>query len=246
MTRRPCWLAGAVALTGLQITVPVDAQSLVEVARLAQVARSRTTGAVRTYTQEDFPPSDRLASRQRLRRATDERYRTRLAAALKRERHLERRLREARATRTPAGRRTRNVADEQARPDKAHGGGETGGGIPLESPTGARRARCSTSASRCDAPRPPIADATDAVGRDAGAPNLTPRQLRLTSAAAQSPRDQRRRGGRPRATDTRNRAAPCTMWHQGSRLRGSGLARRLADTDSRWETPTEGQSCRDR
>jgi hypothetical protein len=131
MTRRPCWLAGAVALTGLQITVPVDAQSLVEVARLAQVARSRTTGAVRTYTQEDFPPSDRLASRQRLRRATDERYRTRLAAALKRERHLERRLREARATRTPAGRRTRNVADEQARPDKAHGGGETGGGIPL-------------------------------------------------------------------------------------------------------------------
>jgi hypothetical protein len=134
MTRRQCWLAGAAALTGLLISMPgeVDAQSLVEVARLAQLARSRTAGPVRTYTQEDFPPSDRLASRRQPRRAIDARYRALLDAALKRERDLERRLRETRATRTQSAAPARNVLDEpKTRLDETHGGGGTEGGIPL-------------------------------------------------------------------------------------------------------------------
>lgn len=132
MTRRQCSVAGAVALTGLQIAVPVDAQSLVEVARLAQLARSRTTGAVRTYTQDDFPPSVRLATRQGPPRPTDEDYRALLETALRRERDLKRQLRETRAARTPAGAEATTVTNEPTIQSGESDRGEgTGGGIPL-------------------------------------------------------------------------------------------------------------------
>lgn len=131
MTRRQCWIAGAVAATVLQMAAPVDAQSLVEAARLARQARMRTTGAVRTYTQDDLTPSERLAGKQR-RRATEAQYRALLESARKRERDLERQLRESRASQTRSGADVDTGTYEAEGPRHAsHSTGDTEGGIPL-------------------------------------------------------------------------------------------------------------------
>lgn len=130
MTRRQYWLAGVVAVAGLQIAVPVEGQPLAEVARLSRLARSQTTGPVRTFTQADLPPSVLLATRPRP--APTNRYRRLAEAALEleRERLRTRRLRE---THAPAPRRAVTHSEQEPKPrqDTTPAAGSSGGGIPL-------------------------------------------------------------------------------------------------------------------
>jgi hypothetical protein len=133
MTRRQCWLVGLVGLVGLQLALPVHGQSLVEAARLAQLARSHATGTTHTYTQADLPPREARATRPQPRQPAADEYRERLEASLERERDLERRLDATQATRPPSDTPTRRTTDHEAEPKRegARGTGSSGGGIPL-------------------------------------------------------------------------------------------------------------------
>jgi hypothetical protein len=84
MTRGQCWLAGAVALTGLQITVPVDAHTVSGRGGAARTTGSESHDRRRSHLHpRRFPPErpvdeppEAAAGNRRLR------YRTLLEAAL--------------------------------------------------------------------------------------------------------------------------------------------------------------------
>ena len=134
MTRRHCWLVGLVGLISVQLALPAHGQSLVEAARLAQLARSGAAGTTPTYTQADLPPREARPTPRQPTEPVDEvdEYRALLEASLERQRDLERRLSQERATAppiAPARRRT----DHETAPDHEDGWGpdSSGPGIPL-------------------------------------------------------------------------------------------------------------------